>query len=94
MSEKEFRNLVHQNYKKSRLIWFRAGLPIAVGILILIFGFLQSGMILPLLGSLMLYIGWQNFEHCRTAGQVYKSMKYLAERYEKHGSTLYDKHAA
>lgn len=93
MSDQHFRQILQTTYKKSQLRAFRVGVPAFVGLLVLTLGFIQEGLALPLVGSLMLYIAWLQYENCRTAGEVFRSMEYLASRYQKHGAALHQKNS-
>lgn len=89
MSESIFRKLIHRTDLKSRNIFLRSGVPFITGLIVSFLGFTQEGMLLPIIAILMFYISWLKYDNCRTSGQVFQVMEYLADKYQRHGSILH-----
>lgn len=89
MSDQLFRRMIQLTDAKRKKRLFRVGLPLFSGLIALVLGLLNSGIALPLIGLLMLYIAWLKYENCKTAGQVFQTMEFLADKYQRHGSTLH-----
>lgn len=89
MSDQLFRKMIQVTDAKSKKRLFRVGLPLISGIFALSLGLLNSGIALPLVGALMLYVAWLKYENCKMAGQVFQTMEFLADKYQRHGSALH-----
>lgn len=89
MSDQLFRKMIQQTDSKRKKRAFRVGLPLLSGSVALTLGLLASGIALPLIGVLMLYIAYLKYENCKTAGQVFQTMEFLADKYQRHGSALH-----
>lgn len=94
MSESIFRQLIHKTDLKSRKVLLRSGVPFITGLVVSVLGFTQEGMLLPVIGILMFYISWLKYDNCKTSGQVFQVMEFLADKYQRHGAVLHQRNSS